>query len=275
MGLRIATNVAALNAQRLLTQSEKRTTHAMRALASGSRIVDAGDDAAGYAIAESLRGQAKSLRQAKQNSDNATGLIQVAEGGLNEQNNILIRLRELAVQSASDTVGDDEREFLDTEFQQLLKEFDRIAKTTTYGNKKLLTGTNEEFEFQLGAGGDRDVDVIRYRMDTDTTTSALDLNDLSVADQDDARDLLKDVDEAMLKIARARSGFGAMQSRLQIVSDNLDVQHENVVAAHGRIMDADVAYETSELVQGKIQQDFGVAVLAQANTQVERALKLI
>ena len=123
-----------------------------------------GDDAAGFAIAESLRGQAASLRQAKQNASNATGLIQVAEGGLNEQNNILIRLRELAVQSASDTVGEDERAFLDTEFQNLTAEFNRIAETTTYGRKQLLTGTNVEYEFHLGAGS-TDSDVVRYKLD--------------------------------------------------------------------------------------------------------------
>lgn len=275
MGLLISTNVASLHAQRMLNKSEDRTAHAMRALASGSRITSAGDDAAGYAISESLRGQARSLRQAKQNSENATGLIQVAEGGLSEQNNILVRLRELAIQSASDTVGDDEREFLDTEFQQLVKEFDRIAKTTTYGQKKLLTGTNEVFEFQLGPGGEKDVDSVRYKMEANTTASAMRLDGMSVTDQDDAQDLLEDIDKALHKIAQARSGFGAMQSRLQIASGHLDVQYENVEAARSRIADADVAFETSELVQGKIQQEFGVAVLAQANARLERALKLL
>src|SRR6476620_10116363 len=122
MGLRIGTNVASIAAQRELAHSEKQTSHAVRALASGSRIVNAGDDAAGFAIAESLRGQSASLKQAKQNAENAVGFVQVAEGGLNEQNNILIRLRELAIQSASDTVGENERGFLDFFYQKATSE---------------------------------------------------------------------------------------------------------------------------------------------------------
>jgi len=274
MGLRISTNVPSLNVQRFLAQSEKKTSHAIRALASGSRIVDAGDDAAGFAISERLRGQAESLGQARGNADAATGLIQVAEGGLNEQNNILIRLRELAIQSASDTVGDDERAFLDTEFQQLLQEFDRISETTTYGRKKLLTGTNEEFEFHLGTGNSR-VDVIRYKLDADTRSEALDIKGLSVADQDDAKSVLEDIDAAVHTIAKARAGFGASQSRLEIAGNNIDIQRDNVIAARSRIADADVAHEVSEMVQGQILQQLGVAVLAQANQSGQAALKLL
>lgn len=274
MGLRIGTNVTSVAAQRLLAKSESRTSHALRALASGSRIVTAGDDAAGFAISESLRGQAASLAQAKNNAESAKGFIQVAEGGLNEQNNILIRIRELAVQSASDTVSDDEREFLETEVKQLIQEFDRIAQTTSYGQKQLLSGKNQEFEFHLGTDN-KEVDVIKYKMEADTRSETLEIDEVSVADQDDARDALAELDSAMLKIARARSGFGAIQSRLQIASDTLDVQRENVVAARSRITDADIAYEVSEMVQGQVQQDLGIAVLAQANQNPMRAVKLI
>lgn len=274
MGLRISTNVPSLNVQRFLAQSEKKTSHAIRALASGSRIVEAGDDAAGFAISERLRGQAESLHQARENADAATGLIQVAEGGLNEQNNILIRLRELAIQSASDTVGDEERAFLDTEFQQLLQEFDRISETTTYGRKKLLSGTNEEFEFHLGTGNSQ-VDVIKYKLDVDTRSKTLDIGGLSVADQDDAKSVLDDVDTAIQTIAKARAGFGAIQSRLEIAGNNIDIQHDNVIAARSRIADADVAHEISEMVQGQILQQLGVAVLAQANQSGQAALKLL
>lgn len=274
MGLRISTNVASLTAQRLLTKSENRTVHAMRALSSGSRIVHAGDDAAGFAISESLRGQAASLAQAKKNADSARGFIQVAEGGLNEQNNILIRIRELAVQSASDTISDDEREFLETEVQQLTQEFDRIAQTTSYGQKKLLSGKNQEFEFHLGTGN-TEVDIIKYKMEADTRSETLGVDEISVADQDDARDALEDIDSALLSIARIRSGFGAIQSRLQIAGDHVDLQRENILAARSNISDADVAYEVSEMMQGRVQQDMGVAVLAQANQNPMRAVRLI
>ena len=172
MGLRIGTNVPSIAAQRLLIKSEKRTTHAMQALASGSRVVQAGDDAAGFAISEILRGQASSITQAKNNSENAKGLIQVAEGGLNEQNNILIRLRELTVQAASDTVGEDERKFMNTEFIQLKAELDRIAKTNRYGAKELLAGSNEKYEFYLGTQN-RPEDIVSFTFDVDTRADSL------------------------------------------------------------------------------------------------------
>lgn len=274
MGLRIGTNVASITAQRLLAKSEKRTQHAMQALASGSRIVQAGDDAAGFAIAERLRGQVASVKSAKANAEGAKSLIQVAEGGLNEQNNILIRLRELSLQSASDTVGDEEREFVNLEFRQLVEEFDRIAKTTTYGNKPLLEGTGEEFEFHLGTQGGEE-DVIRYTLSANTQADAMGVAPLTVSDQDTASDNLETLDTALQKIAEARAGFGAIASRLEIASANLDVQNENLQAARSRITDADIAFETSEMVQGQIQQDLGIAVLAQANQNPARALKLI
>jgi flagellin len=274
MGLRISTNNASIAAQRVLRSSEDRTSHAMQALSTGSRIVTAGDDAAGFAISENLRGQATSLKQAHQNADNAVGLIQVAEGGLNEQNNILIRLRELSVQAASDTVGDNEREYLDTEFQQLGQEFDRIARTTSYGSKQLLVGSDDDYEFHVGAGHTSD-DIIKYKLDTDTRSDAAGISGLGVTSKSDARDAISNLDDALQKVAKARAGFGAIQNRLQIAGNNLDVQFENVTAARSRISDADVAHETSELAQGRIQEEFGVSVLAQANQAPERALKLL
>lgn len=274
MGMRISTNIASIAAQRNLARSEGELVHASRALSSGSRIVNSGDDAAGFAIAESLRGQAAGLRQAKMNSDNAEGLIQVAEGGLNEQNNILVRLRELGVQAASDTVGDNEREFLNTEFTNLVSEFDRIAQTTRYGNKQLLTGANQEYEFHLGTGNTED-DVIKYKMDTDTRATSVQIKNLKVSEKDYARDALDQLDQAMYKVAKARAGFGAMQSRFEIASNNLAIQYENIQAAHGRIADADVGEESSKLAAAQVKQDFGISILAQANQNAGRALKLL
>lgn len=274
MGLRIGTNIASIAAQRNLARSEAQTVHAARALASGSRIITPGDDAAGFAIAESLRGQARSLKQAERNAGDAQGLMQVAEGGLSEQNNILVRLRELAVQAASDTVGENEREFLNTEFVNLVAEFDRIAQTTRYGNKQLLVGSEREYEFHLGTGNSEH-DKISYTLDTDTRASAVQISKLKVTDKDYALDTLEMVDEAMTKVAKARAGFGAMQSRFEIAANNLAIQHENISAARSRIADADVAKEVSDMVQGQVLQDFGVSVLAQANSNPQRAMKLL
>ena len=263
MALRINTNVASISAQRHLGRSEERTDHALKALASGQRIVRPADDAAGLAISENLRGQVRGLRQSKMNAENAISLIQVAEGGLNEQSNILIRLRELAIQAASDTVSDTERDFLNLEFDQLTQELDRIALTTTYGNKKLLEGSGEQFEFQLGAGGGEE-NVVSYSLNADSRAGTLGVDGMAIDDQDDARDNLDGIDEALQQIGAMRADFGAIQSRLSSAQSNLDIQYENLSEAKARISDADVAYETSELVQARVLQQMGTAVLAQA-----------
>ena len=274
MSFRIGSNIPSITAQRYLAKAENRNSHALQALASGSRIVRAGDDAAGFAISELLRGQGRSLRQAKNNADGAISLIQVAEGGLNEQNNILIRLRELGMQAASDTVGDEEREFLNVEFDQLVQEFDRIARTTTFGKKKLLEGNAGEFQFHLGVTSDPQ-DVITYNLDADTTSGSMGIDGLSIEDKGSARDVLETIDEAIMQVSGHRANFGAIQSRLQIASGNVDLQYENVEAARSRIADADIAYETSEMVQSQITKDFGIAVLSQANNDARKALGLL
>lgn len=274
MAFRISTNVASLSAQRYLEKSQRQAEKSLKALASGSRIVTAGDDAAGFAISETLRGQLSGTKQAKFNAQNAMSLIQTAEGGLNEQNNILVRLRELAVYSASDTIGDEEREFLDAEFQNLVSEFDRIAKSTTFGNKKLLTGTGEEFSFQVGANSGED-NVIRFTLDANTTASEVGISGLGITDKDDALDALEDLDEGLLQVAGTRAKLGAAQSRFQFAIDNLAVQADNIQQARGMIVDVDVAEEVTALSRAQILQDIGTAVLAQANNDNGRALRLI
>lgn len=274
MSLRIGTNVASLAAQHNLTKSNNMKLKAIKALSSGSRITQAGDDAAGFAIAENLRGQLRGLEQVKRNANSAISLVQVAEGGLNEQNNILIRLRELGVQAASDTVSDREREFLQTEFDQLSQELDRISQSTTYGSKKLLSGSGEEFEFQVGANAGEE-NIIRYTLDADASLGALGVEGSSVDSKDAALESLESIDEGLFKMAEMRSNFGAMQSRLLKTAAHLDNQIENVALARSLIADADVAKETANLVQADILQSTGVSVLAQANSQPRHAERLI
>ncbi len=275
MSLRIGTNVAAMAATRDLSRNSEDMQKSLERLSSGSRIVRPGDDSAGFAISEQLRGESRGLQQARRNADNAIGLIQVAEGGLSEQNNIVVRLREIAVQSASDTVSDDEREFLNTEFQSLIAESDRIAESTRFGQKQLLVGKDQNFDFYVGASGDRATDVISYRLDANTRSSALGISGAGVSDKSDAESFLKDVDESLLKLSKTRAGFGAIQGRLEIAGNNLDVQNENVMEARSRIADTDVAAEASNLARTQVLSDLGVAVLAQANQQPARALKLL
>lgn len=274
MAFRIASQTVPIAAGRYLSKAQQQIDKSLGALASGSRVVRAGDDAAGFAIAESLRGQLGGTKQAKFNAESAVSLVQTAEGGLNEQNNILVRLRELAVYSASDTIGDEERGFLDTEFQQLVEEFDRIAKSTRYGNKQLLTGSGEQYEFQVGAFQGEE-NVIRFKLDANTTSSDVGVSGLDIADKSSARGSLGDLDEAMIKIAGTRATFGAMQSRFQHAIDALGVQAENLEAARSHIVDVDMAEEVSKLAQAQILQQAGTSVIAQANASSARALRLL
>lgn len=274
MGMRISTNIASINAQRQLQTQQKRNSHALASLSSGSRIVSAADDAAGLAISENIKGQTKGIGVARQNAFNAISLVQVSEGGLNEINNILIRLRELGVQAASDNIGDTEREFLNTEVKQLLEESDRIAKTTRFGNKTLLDGNGEELQFHVGPFGDDD-NIIKYSISADATTSNLGVDGLSVEDKGSARDTLQAVDTALITLGKMRADFGAVQSRLNTTVSNLDIQYENLSAANSRLRDADVAFESAELASSNILQQAAVSVLASANQQPAAALRLI
>jgi flagellin len=275
MGLRINTNQASIAAQRVLTKQQNRMEHAQEALASGSRIVHAGDDAAGLAISENIRGQVAGIKMARNNAYNAQSLVQVSEGGLNEINNILIRLRELGVQAASDTVSDTERSFLDNEAQQLVEESQRIAKSTKFGHKNLLDGSGEELEFHVGPFADVSENVIKYKVSADATTSNLGIDGVSLADKGGARDTLTSVDDAIVKIGQMRADFGAVQSRLNITTSNLDIQNENLSAAKSRISDADVAYEAAEMTSAQILQQASVGVLAHANQNGAAALRLL
>jgi flagellin len=274
VSFRINSNPVAMMANRQLGIAQRQVDHSLGALSSGSRVVNAGDDAAGFAIAESLRGQLGGIKQARFNSESATGLVQSAEGGLNEQNNILVRLRELAVYAASDTIGDDERGFLNTEFEQLTDEFDRIAKSTRFGSKQLLTGSGEEFEFQVGAFKGPE-NVIKFQLDANSTSDDMGLSGLSVDRKSAALDTLDTLDKSIIKISGIRSTFGAMQSRLQHTIDNLGVQEENIASARSHIVDTDVAEEVSNLASAQIRQSVSTSVLAQANQSNSRALQLL
>jgi flagellin len=274
MGLRIQTNMAAISAQKVLGNQQKRAEHASQALASGNRIVKAGDDAAGLAISQSMNAQVKGMQMARMNSFNAVSAIQVSEGGLNEISNILVRLRELGIQAASDNIGDKEREFLNLEAQNIIAESDRIAKTTVFGDKVLLNGSGGEQTFHVGAFGGEE-NTITYDLSSDATASAIGIDGLSLSDKDSARDLLTTIDESMQTVGAMRANFGAIQNRLEITTNNLDTQIENLSAAKSRISDTDIARESSELASAQVLQQAAVSVLAQANQFPQIALKLV
>ena len=276
MGLRISTNVASINAQRQLSTNQKKLEHSLKALSSGSRIVNASDDAAGLAISENLRGQIAGIKQARNNAYNAQSLVEVAEGGLNEVTNIMIRLRELGVQAASDNISDVEREFLDEEAQLLISEADRIAKTTRFGDQVLLdgSGAGEEKEFHVGPFASEN-DVISFSIDANMTRDNLSYGSIDLSDKDSAKDALSTVDETLVDIGKSRASFGAIQSRLNMTVSNLDIQNENLSAANSRLRDADIAFETAQAASSQILQQAAVGVLAQANQANNSALRLI
>ena len=276
MGLRIATNITALNAQRQMAITRANLDRTLERLASGSRINHAGDDAAGLAISENLRAQIRGVRQAKRNAQDGISLIQVSEGGLNEISNILIRLRELAIQSSSDTIGSTERQFTDREFQALKQEIDRIANVTKFNGIPLLNGRAGIFEVQVGTHNNPLLDRVVYNGErADATLDSLKLGGESVATKQGAQLSLTVIDDALNRVNSIRADMGALQNRLQSTINNLAISDENLSAANSRIRDTDMAEEVSNLTKQNILMQAGIAVLGQANNTNASALKLL
>lgn len=276
MGLRIGTNVAALNAQKNLYMTNINANRSMARLASGFRINQAADDAAGLAISENLKGQIRGMRQANRNANDGISLVQVAEGSLNEVSNMLIRLRELGVQASSDTIGDTERKFLDVEYQQLKSEIQRITESTKYNGYDLLNGTGGMIDIQVGVNNDPFQDRISFNAGAaNSSLEALGLTAESVATKEGAQLSLAVIDSASTQVNAIRANFGALQNRLVSTSNNLLVADENLSAANSRIRDTDVAAETSEMTRNNILLQAGVSVLGQANQSQQLALKLL
>ncbi len=276
MGLRIATNVTALNAQRRMVNTRMNLDKTLEKLASGSRINNAGDDAAGLAISENLRAQIRGFRQAKRNAQDGISLVQVSEGGLNEVSNILIRLRELAIQAASDTIGNTERGFIDREYQSLKEEIDRISNVTEFNGTPLLNGKAGIFEIQVGTHNNPVLDRVVYNGESaNASLEALQLGDQTVVSKLGAQVSLSAVDQALIKVNSIRADLGALQNRLQSTSNNLAISDENMSAANSRVRDADMASEVSEMTKDNILMQAGIAVLGQANNTNAAALKLL
>ena len=276
MGLRINTNIASLNAQRNLRMTKSAMERTLEKLSSGQRINRAGDDAAGLAISENLKAQIRGLGQAERNAEDGISLVQIAEGALTEVSNILIRLRELSVQAASDTIGSTERKFLNVEFEQLMAEVDRIANSTEFNRVPLLNGTGAVFDIQIGTRNDPISDRLTFDASSaDVNVAALGLNLASVADKISAQNSLSAIDQAIVSVSGIRADFGALQNRLQSTINNIAVSIENLSSANSRVRDADIAHETAQLTKHNILVQAGTSVLAQANKSSKNALMLI
>jgi len=288
MGLRINTNVPSLAAQRSLRNTNEALSDNLSKLSSGKRIVKSADDAAGMAISSRLTAKIRGNYQAERNANDGISLVQIAEGGLNEAQNILGRMRELAIQAASDTIGDEERKLAEMEYVQIKQELDRISKVTEYNGTKLLDGSGGMFDIQVGVQNNAFNDRITFDSGkVNASVSALGLGEtadedgeasssgVSILTKQAARDSLDRVDKALSSVASSRASLGAVQNRLQSTIQNLQIAGENLSAANSRILDADYAKEISENARLNILANAGVSALAATNQRNNLVLKLL
>lgn len=277
MGLRINTNLAAMTANRMISQATATQSLSYQRLASGQRIVHAADDAAGLSISESLRSQIRSILQADRNSNDGISYVQVAEGGLTEISNILIRLRELGIQASSDTIGDRERGYINSEAQSLIQEIDRIASVINFNRTPLLNGesSKNKLEFQIGIENKESSRITFDVNSLDSRSGTLGIDGINYESVENSRDAFEKVDVAIARVCQTRTSLAAMQANLQSTSTSLRTMVENLSSARSQIADADIAEETTRLVKNNILLSAGVSILAQANQMPAQALKLL
>jgi flagellin len=276
----ILTNVPSLNAQNNLKRTQLDQARSMGRLSSGLRINRAGDDAAGLAISENLKAQIRSLGQAERNANDGISLLQTAEGSMNEVSGILTRMRELAMQSSTDTVGDSERAFVQQEFSALMEEIDRIANVTEFNGTQLLDGSATGLDFQVGirdTANDRITVAIADMRSTALGTGGggAAIGTAGVDSRANAQASLDVIDAAIQDVSAGRAGIGAAENRLQVTIANINVSRENLSAANSRIRDTDVAEESAAMTRASILMQAGVSVLAQANQTPQMALNLL
>ena len=276
MAMSIRTNVASLNAQRNLNTTQTALDSSLSKLSSGFRITKAGDDAAGLGISTKLESQIRSYSQAARNANDGISVIQSTESALNESAAVLTRLRELAMQSASDGIGDTERGYVQKETTALVNELERIAQVTEYNGTKLLNGASASgLDFQVGLGTSANDKINFNTLDATTGASGLAVSGLSLASKASAVSALTTIDAALAKVSDARATLGANGNRFQSAINNIAAFSESLSAANSRIKDVDVAEETSRMARSQILSQAGVSVLAQANQMPQLALKLL
>ena len=276
MAMSIRTNVSSLNAQRNLYSTQNALDSSLSKLPSGFRITKAGDDAAGLGISTKLESQIRSYSQAVRNANDGISVIQSTEAALNESANILTRLRELAMQSASDGIGASERGYVQKEATALVDELERIAQVTEYNGTKLLNGASTSgLDFQVGLGNSSNDKINFNTLDATTGASGLNVSGLSLASKASAVGSLSTIDAALQKVSDSRATLGANGNRFQSAIANIQAFSESLSAANSRIKDVDVAEETSRMARNQILSQAGVSVLAQANQMPQLALKLL
>ena len=287
----INTNNGGLFAAKAASQSQAAIDSAMQRLSTGSRINNAKDDAAGQAIATRLTAEIQGLEIASRNVADGQSLVDTAEGALQETHTLLLRMREIGVQAANGTLSTSDNQALDAEFQQLVKEIDRIAQNTTWAGAALLNGdaagaedSTATFSFQAGVGNNSGADVFSVTVkNADSTTLDLyvatsntdDTNTIGLLSQTSAGSAITAVDAAIATVSSERANLGAVSNRMASTMANLDQIRVNLTASKGRIADADFAAETANLAKGQILQQAATAMLAQANASKQQVLTLI
>lgn len=264
-------NMNAINAQRQMYKTSTAQAKASEKLASGQRINRAGDDAAGLAISEKMRGQVSGLNQASRNAQDGISLIQTAEGALDETHSMLQRLRTLSVQSANGTYVTADRANIQAEVEELTKEITAIAGKTEFNNMKLLDGTTTTVNFQVGANKDQKIEVNLEEM----TAAALDVDGLDISEQGDAEDAIDTIDKAINTVSGFRATLGAVQNRLEHTISSVDNSAENLQAAESRIRDTDMAKEMMEFTRTNVLSQATQTMLAQANSRPNQVLSLL
>ncbi len=284
MAVRIFNNIPSLNAQRILGINNQRLAQSVERISSGIRINRGSDDAAGLAISEGLRSDIRALRQAVRNANDGVSLINVTEGALNEQSGIMIRLRELASQAATGTVGSTERQTIQLEFTALRNEIDRIAQTTEFNGQKLVEGSlassvtsSSHILIQVGLDSSA---FSRINLNTEIdlgamTSTGLSIHELSVTSSDAALTALEQMNTSIATITQGRGKVGAVQNRLIRTISNVSIAIENLSAAESAIRDADIAEEVALLTRNQILVQAATAMVGQANLIPQSVLQLL
>ncbi|MFH1467206.1 MAG: flagellin [Pseudomonadota bacterium] len=275
MALTVNTNTASLNAINNLNQTQRSLAGSYSRISSGLRITRAADDAAGLGVAESLGAQAASGRVAMRNTNDGISVIQTAEGAMDSVGDILARMRELAVQSSSETLADDDRAYIQAEFEQLSGEIDRVANSTEFNGTALCDGTTTQLDVQVGIMNTANDRITITLSDLSASSLGVDTASMDLSTTGDAQTAIDDLDTAIGSVNGFRADLGAVQNRLDSALSNMETYTENLSGAESQIRDADFAFETAELAKNQILQQAGVSVLAQAKTMNQGALSLL
>ena len=275
MALVVNTNTASNNAINNLNRNTRALSSSFRKISSGLRISKASDDAAGMAVAENLEAASRSAKVAMRNTNDGISIISTAEGASNEVGNILKRMRELAVQSSSETLDDGERAYIQDEFTELSEEVDRISAVTEFNGLQLADGTDTQLDVQVGVNNTANDRITISLGDLTASTLGVDTGSVDLSTSTAAQTAINTIDVAIDSVSAYRSKFGAVENRLNSALNNLETYTENLLSAESQIRDADFAYETAEMSKNQIMQQASTSVLAQAKTLSQGALNLI